>query len=97
MKDEKKKEQVGDTIENGLKDIKTKVKDKKKKDLLDKAIKVVDDAKNHFQLLECHHTGMILHVSHRLNNSTTQIVNLLIAIIGQLLTQDMAHEVEGKG
>ena len=44
MKDEKKKEQVGDTIENGLKGIKTKVKDKKKKDMIDKAIKVVDDA-----------------------------------------------------
>ena len=44
MKDEKKKEKVGDTIENGLKGIKTKVKDKKKKDMIDKAIKVVDDA-----------------------------------------------------
>ncbi len=44
MKDEKKKEQVGDTIENGLKGIKSKVKDKKKKDMIDKAIKVVDDA-----------------------------------------------------
>ena len=44
MKDEKKKEQVGDTIENGLKTIKSKVKDTKKKDMIDKAIKVVDDA-----------------------------------------------------
>ena len=44
MKDEKKKEQVGDTIENGLKGIKTKVKDKKKKDMIDKAINVVDGA-----------------------------------------------------
>ena len=44
MKDEKKKEKLGDTIENGLKSIKGQVKDKNKKDLIDKAIKVVDDA-----------------------------------------------------
>ena len=44
MKDEKKKEQFGDAIEGGLKAIKGQVKDKDKKDLIDKAIKVVDDA-----------------------------------------------------
>ena len=44
MNDEKKKEQFGNTIENGLKSIKNKVKDKDKEDLLDKAIKAVDDA-----------------------------------------------------
>lgn len=44
MKNEKKKEKLGDTIENGLKTIKDQVKDKNKKELLDKAIKAVDAA-----------------------------------------------------
>ena len=44
MKDDKKKEKFGDVIEGGLKVIKNQVKDKSKKNFLDKAIKAVDDA-----------------------------------------------------
>ncbi len=44
MKDKKKKEKAGDAVEGILKEVKKQVKDKKKKDMIDKAIKVVDDA-----------------------------------------------------
>ena len=44
MKDEKKKEQAGDAVEGVLKGVKGNVKDEGKKELIDKAIKAVDDA-----------------------------------------------------
>lgn len=44
MKDEKKKEKAGDTVEGILKSAKKQVKDKDKQNLIDKAIKAVDDA-----------------------------------------------------
>lgn len=44
MKDAKKKEKAGDTVEGLLKEVKKQVKDKDKKKMIDNAIKAVDDA-----------------------------------------------------
>ena len=44
MKDDKKKEKMGDTIEGALKEAKKHVKDDKKKKTIDSLIKSVDDA-----------------------------------------------------
>ena len=44
MKDKKKKEKAGDAVEGILKSVKTQVKVKDKKKMIDKAIKAVDNA-----------------------------------------------------
>ena len=44
MKDEKIKEKAADAVEGLLKEVKKNVKGKDKKEMLDKAIKAVDDA-----------------------------------------------------
>jgi len=44
MKDKKKKEKAGDAVEGILNSVKSQVKDKDKKKMIDKAIKAVDDA-----------------------------------------------------
>jgi len=44
MKDEKKKEKVGDAVEGVLKNIQKKTKDEKKKKMIGQAIKTVDSA-----------------------------------------------------
>ena len=44
MKDPKKKEQAGDTVEGLLKEVKKNVKNSKGKDTIDKLIKEVDKA-----------------------------------------------------
>jgi hypothetical protein len=44
LKDQKKKEKMGDAVEGVLKEVKKSVKDENTKKMLDKAIKTVDDA-----------------------------------------------------
>lgn len=44
MKDDKKKEQMGDTVEGALGEAKKHFKDKKTKSAIDSIIKTVDDA-----------------------------------------------------
>ncbi len=44
MKDDKKKEQMGDAVESALKEVKKNVKDEKGKKTLDSIIKSVDKA-----------------------------------------------------
>ena len=44
LKDEKKKEKLGDAVENVLGEAKKHLKDEKSKSVIDKVIKTVDDA-----------------------------------------------------